>query len=126
MPKRICLALCMALPLIACHKRIPQWYEYEPGWITQEYPPVQTRFLSGRVLAGDTGLQYVLVERMTPDFKKRLAVTVTNERGEFRLHGGAGQYYLRFRRRAFNDYLVPVVVTHSSRETLVVKLEPSN
>jgi hypothetical protein len=123
--RRGLILLSTALLFTSCHKRIPPWYEYPQGWITEEHPLIQTRSLSGRVLSGDTALQYALVERVTADFKTRLEATLTNERGEFRLHGGAGKYYLRFRCRAFNDYLVPVVVTHSSRDTLIVKLEIS-
>src|ERR1700724_2075719 len=126
--KRICLiVLSIALPFTACQRRIPPEYEYPAGWLREEYGLVQARSLSGRVLdASGAPRQSVLVERMTPDFEKRLAATLTDERGEFRLHGGTGKYYMRFRYRGFNDYLVPVVVTHSSPETLVVKLKISD
>jgi carboxypeptidase family protein len=128
MPTRICLIVTsVALLFAACQRRIPPEYEYPQGWVTAEHPIAQARSLSGSVLdASGAPRQSVLVERMTPDFKKRLAATLTNERGEFRLRGGAGKYYLRFRYRGFNDYLLPVAVAHSSRETLVVKLEISN
>jgi hypothetical protein len=126
--KRICLImLVIALPFTACQRRIPPEFEYPPGWITEEHPLIQTRSLSGSVLdASGAVVQWVLVERMTPDFKKRLAATLTNERGEFRFHGGSGKYYLRFRYRACNDFLVQVVVTQASPETLVIKLENSD
>jgi hypothetical protein len=125
---RSCLIpLSIALLFTACQRRIPPQYEYPNGWITEEHFLVQARSLSGRVVdPSGAAMQWVLVERMTPDFKKRLSATLTNERGEFRLHGGPGKCYLRFRYRGFNDYLVPIVVTHSSREKLVVKLEISN
>jgi hypothetical protein len=121
------VALTLAVLFTGCHRRIPPQYEYPAGWLTEKHPPIQARSLSGRVLdPSGAVMQRVLVERMTPDFKRRLAATVTNEKGEFRLHGGPGKYYLRFRCRGFNDYLVPVVVTHSSSETFVVKLEISD
>jgi hypothetical protein len=122
--KPICLiALGISLPFIACERRVPPEYEYPQGWMTEEHPLMQARSLSGRVLdPSGAAMQWVLVELMTPDFEKRLSAKLTNERGEFRFHGGQGKYYLRFRCRAFNDYLAPVVVTHSSHETIVVKL----
>ncbi|MBZ5654766.1 MAG: carboxypeptidase-like regulatory domain-containing protein [Acidobacteriia bacterium] len=121
------IVLTVALTLSDCQKRIPPEYEYPQGWVTAEHPTAQARSLSGTVLdPSGAPMRSVLVERMMPDFKKRLAATITNERGEFRLHGGAGKHYLRFRYRGFNDYLLPVVVAHSSRETLLVKLEISN
>ncbi len=125
---RICLImLSIVLFFTACQRRIPPEYEYPAGWLTEEYPLVRARSLSGRVLdPSGAPMQSVLVERMTSDFKQRLAATLTNEKGDFRLSGGAGKYYLRFRYRSFNDYLVPVVVTHSSREPFVVTLRVSD
>jgi hypothetical protein len=128
MSKRIYLiVLSVVLPFTACQRRIPPQYEYSPGWIRLEHPVVRAGSLSGSVLdPSGAARQSALVERMTPDFKRRLAATLTNESGEFRLRGGVGKYYLRFRYPGFNDYLVPVIVTHASRERLVVKLEISN
>ena len=121
--------IVLSIPLLftACKRRIPPEYEYPQGWVTAQHPLVQARSLSGSVVdPSGAPIRSVLVESTTPDFQKRLAVTLTNERGEFRLHGGAGKHYLRLRFRGFNDYLVPVVVTRSSPETLLIKLEISN
>jgi hypothetical protein len=106
---------------------MPPEYEYPPGWVSEEHSLVQTKSLSGRVVDPSGALmKSVLVERLSPDFTQRLAATLTDDRGEFRLRGGPGKYYLRFRYLGFNDYLVSVVVTHSSTEALVVRLEISN
>jgi hypothetical protein len=121
------IALSISLLFTACKRRIPPEYEYPQGWITTQHPLVQARSLSGRIVdPSGAPIRSVLVERTTPDLQKRLAATLTDERGEFRLRSGAGKYYLRFRFRGFNDYVLPVVVTHSSREFLVIKLELSN
>jgi len=121
------VALTITLLFTACQRRIPPEYEYPRGWVTEEHPLVRAKSLSGRVVdPSGAAMQSVLVELMTPDFKRRLAATLTTDKGEFRLHGGSGKYYLRFRYRAFNDYLVPVLVTPSSAEPFVVRLEISD
>ena len=48
---RICLImLSIVLFFTACQRRIPPEYEYPTGWLTEEYPLVRARSLSGRVL----------------------------------------------------------------------------
>jgi hypothetical protein len=115
---------------MGCVRRIPPEYEYSPGWITmrgEDHPIVQS--LSGVVKdASGAPIPFVLVERMTPDFKRRIAATLTDEKGTFRLrHVRKGNQYLRFRFRGFNDYEIPVIISpKSSKHDLTVEMSVSN
>jgi hypothetical protein len=105
--------------LIGCARRIPPEYEYPQGWITnssKEHAVV--RSLSGVVKDGSgSPIHFVLVERMSSDFKLRIQATLTDEKGTFRFrHADAGNHYLRFRFRGFNDYEIPVIVSPKAKK----------
>jgi hypothetical protein len=100
--------------LIGCARRIPPEYEYPQGWITNsEDDPAVVQSLSGMVKDGSgSPIHFVLVERMSADFKRRIEATLTDKEGRFRFrHAHAGNHYLRFRFRRFNDYEIPVIVS---------------
>jgi hypothetical protein len=62
-------------------------------------------------------LQFVLVERMTSDFKLRIEATLTDQNGNFRFrHVPAGTYHLRFRFRGFHDYDIPVILSPKAKK----------
>ncbi len=65
---------------------------------------------------------------MTQDFKTRLEANLTNDVGQFHFPSTReGTYYLRFRYRGFNDYLVPVQMSPSAAKGPIrVSLEISN
>jgi hypothetical protein len=110
-------ALCFLL--VGCAHRIPPEYEYPQGWITNsEKDHAVVRSLSGVVNDGSGApIQFVLVERMSSDFKRRIEATLTDEKGSFRFpHVHGGNQYLRFRFRGFNDYEVPVIVSPKSKK----------
>jgi hypothetical protein len=115
--------------LASCQRRIPAEYEYPQGWITEEHRSLTAGSLSG-VAADPSGapVQYALVERMTPDFKTRLDATLTDKGGRFHFRGAhKGTFYLRFRYRGFNDYLVAVrIVPGADNQPLQVRLELSD
>jgi hypothetical protein len=80
------LFTAVLLVLIGCARRIPPEYEYPQGWITDlEENRAIVQSLSGAVNDGSGApLQFVLVERMTLDFKRRIDATLTDEKGNFR------------------------------------------
>jgi hypothetical protein len=105
--------------LIGCARRIPPEYEYPQGWITNsEKEHAVVRSLSGVVEDGSGApIQFVLVERMSSDFKQRIEATLTDEKGSFRFrHAHTGNHYLRFRFRGFNDYELPVIVSPKAKK----------
>jgi hypothetical protein len=123
------MLVVVVLALCSCRHRIPPEYEYPPGWIREEHPSASARYLSGMVTdPSGAPIEHVLVERMTADFKTRLDARVTDSRGRFSFRWmDKGTYYLRFRYRAFNDYLLPVEVSpKSEKSSLDVRLEISN
>jgi|HubBroStandDraft_6_1064221.scaffolds.fasta_scaffold194181_2 hypothetical protein len=72
-------------------------------------------------------MRSVLVENMTADYKTRLQATLTDEGGRFHFGSvGKGTHYLRFRSRAFDDYLVPVIITSDGAKDFKVALTPSD
>jgi len=77
------------------------------------------RSLSGVVKDGSgSPIHFVLVERMSSDFKLRIQATLTDEKGTFRFrHADAGNHYLRFRFRGFNDYEIPVIISPKAKKT---------
>jgi Carboxypeptidase regulatory-like domain len=121
-------ALIFAITLPSCRHRIPPEYEYSAGWITEEHSPVRSESLSGTVEdASGAPRGFVLVERTSPDFKTRLDATLTDSRGQFRLRSArSGNFYLRFRLRGFNDYLLLVEVSPQGAPKLHVRLNISN
>ena len=70
----------------SCHHRISPEYEYSQGWMTEDHEIVRAASLSGTV-ADPSGArrQFVLVERMTFDFKTCLDATLTDSNGRFDL-----------------------------------------
>lgn len=105
--------------LIGCTRRIPQEYGYPQGWITVlEKDSGVVQSLSGVVDDGSGApIQFVLIERMTPDFKRRIDATLTDQKGSFRFrHVHGGTHYLRFRFRGFNDYEIPVIITPKAKK----------
>lgn len=117
---RTCIPLTAMFFLVVagCTRRIAPEYEYPQGWIThleEDHAFVQS--LSGIVNDGSgTPIPFVLVERMTPDFKRRIDATLTDEKGSFRFrHMHAGNHYLRFRFRGFNDYEIPVIISPKAK-----------
>jgi hypothetical protein len=112
----------------SCHHGIPPEYEYSRGWMTEDHEAVRAASLSGTV-ADPSGAprQFVLVERMSADFKTRLDATLTDSKGRFHLRAtGHGPFYLSFRFQGFNDYRVPVEVAPQSRARLQITLNLSN
>ncbi len=119
----------LVLALCSCQHRIPPEFEYPTGWVTEEHPSINVRALRG-VVTDPSGapMEHVLVERMTPDFKTRLDARVTDSRGRFSFRWtDKGTCHLRFRYRAFNDYLLPIQVSSKSdKSSIDVRLEISN
>jgi len=115
--------------LTGCVHRIPPEYEYPQEWITDlEENRAIVQWLSGAVKDGSGApLQFVLVERMTLDFKRRIDATLTDEKGNFRFrHMPGGTYYLRFRFRGFHDYDIPVILSPKAKKhDLTVKVSVS-
>jgi Carboxypeptidase regulatory-like domain len=126
--KWIPLAAMFFLP-IGCARRIPPEYEYPQGWITNsEKDHALVQSLSGVVNDGSGApIQFVLVERMSSDFKRRIEATLTDEKGSFRFrHAHGGNHYLRFRFRGFNDYEIPVIVSPKAKKhNLTVEMSVS-
>jgi Carboxypeptidase regulatory-like domain len=126
---RGCVLLTFILLLMGCARRIPPEYEYPQGWITNlEEDHAIAQSLSGVVNDGSgMPIRSVLVERMTPDFKRRIAATLTDEKGTFRFrHRREGSHYLRFRFRGFNDYEIPVTITPKAKKRdLTVRMSVS-
>ncbi len=117
--------LVLVLVGCSCQRRIPPEFEYSPGYMTEEHPAVTVQALSGLVTdATGVPIEHVLVERMTPDFKTRIDARLTDSAGRFRFRRmSTGMYHLRFRYRAFDDYLVSVQVSSKAdHDSLNVEL----
>jgi hypothetical protein len=110
------LRFMMTVLLLAgcsCQRKIPPEFEYSPGYIMQEHPAVTVQSLRGRVTdARGAPIEHVLVERTTSDYKTRMDASLTDSAGRFHfrmMHSNT--YYLRFRYRGFDDFLISVQVS---------------
>jgi hypothetical protein len=75
--------------------------------MTSQYPAVRVHSLWGAVVdPSDAPMRFVLVERMTIDYKTRLQATFTDDKGRFHFQdAGKETHYLRFRFRALRRLL---------------------
>jgi len=115
-------------------EEVPRDFTYPAPFDYEEIKePIVSRSLSGIVVVPLTESKgYIgnpvpnaLVERVTPDWKRRLDATFTNEDGLFKLKSvPPGTYHLKLSNLYFNTLLVKVIVSRKAKNTLKLELSP--
>ncbi|MEO6391564.1 MAG: carboxypeptidase-like regulatory domain-containing protein [Pyrinomonadaceae bacterium] len=109
--------------------RVPEDFSYPRyGDSAQFQEPFAARNLSGQViLPGGGGLEKVLVELMSPGWKKRVDAVFTDAEGHFDLNRSTkGTYYLRFSLLYFGLVMAKVKIIKKAAKGVIIELPVAN
>jgi hypothetical protein len=115
---------------IQTESKVPPSFSYPEAMGTVVIDtPLKSASLAGKVIdQGGDGLTKVLVEKITPDRKRRLEATFTDRKGGFRFPRPirTGIYYLRFSLPGYADLIVKVNVRKKAKPLMKVQLPYAN